>query len=270
MRHGETLASRGRSLAGWEDVPLTEHGEAQAAALRPVLAGERFDGVWCSDLRRAARHRPAGLRRADRPDRRLREMSFGALEGVHWEALEARWQQALARFEGFEPPGGETFEDLRARVLAFVDSLPPGRHLLFTHGGVVRLLSREVGEDQFVSNATVLVIDWEARRLRVAPRRRAGSRRRRLAAGRGGSMKRREFVGCGALAGVAGLTGPAAGRGGGAGTGVRGAGLRARGGDGRRAAEGDGRGAADAPAGSPRRTSRASPRWTGRGPSCAA
>jgi probable phosphoglycerate mutase len=165
VRHGETLANRGRSLAGWADVPLTEHGEAQAAALRPVLEGERFDGVWCSDLCRAAGTARLAFAAAARPDPRLREMSFGALEGVHWEALEERWQQALVRFEGFEPPGGETFEDLRARVLAFVDSLPPGRHLLFTHGGVVRLLSREVGEDQFVSNATVLVIDWEARRL---------------------------------------------------------------------------------------------------------
>ena len=165
VRHGETLANRGRSLAGWADVPLTEHGEAQAAALRPVLEGERFDGVWCSDLRRAVGTARLAFAGAARPDPRLREMSFGALEGVHWEALEQCWQQALVRFEGFEPPGGETFEDLRARVLSFVDTLPPGRHLLFTHGGVVRLLSREAGEDQFVSNGTVLVIDWEARRL---------------------------------------------------------------------------------------------------------
>jgi probable phosphoglycerate mutase len=165
VRHGETLANRGRSLAGWADVPLTERGEAQAAALRPALEGEGFDGVWCSDLRRAVDTARLAFAAAARPDARLREMSFGALEGVGWEALEERWQQALARFEGFAPPGGETFEDLRARVLSFVDALPAGRHLLFTHGGVVRLLSREVGEDQFVSNGTVLVIDWEARRL---------------------------------------------------------------------------------------------------------
>ena len=36
VRHGETPASRGRTLAGWADVPLTEHGETQAAALRPT------------------------------------------------------------------------------------------------------------------------------------------------------------------------------------------------------------------------------------------
>jgi probable phosphoglycerate mutase len=164
VRHGETPASRDRTLAGWADVPLTEHGEAQALSLRPVLAGERFDGVWSSDLARALT--TARLAWGEpRVDRRLREMSFGELEGRLWEAVDARWQEALTRFEGFAAPGGETFDQLRNRVLSFVDDLPGGRHLLFTHGGVVRLLSREVGVDHFVPTGTLLVVDWEARRL---------------------------------------------------------------------------------------------------------
>jgi probable phosphoglycerate mutase len=92
-------------------------------------------------------------------------MSFGSLEGQLWESLDARAQEALARFEGFAAPGGESFEDLRARVLSFLDGLPAGRHLVFTHGGVVRLLSREVGEERFVPTGTLLVLDWDARRL---------------------------------------------------------------------------------------------------------
>jgi len=165
VRHGETPASKGRTLAGWADVPLTDHGEAQAAALRPVLEGERFDGVWSSDLRRAVRTAVLAFAGAARPDARLREMSFGTLEGQAWETLDEKWQSALVRFEGFEPPGGETFDDLRRRVFGFVEALAPGRHLLFTHGGVVRLLSREVGADEFVSTGTLLAIDWDARRL---------------------------------------------------------------------------------------------------------
>ncbi len=50
-------------------------------------------------------------------------------------------------------------------MLSFVDSLGPGRHLLFTHGGVVRLLSREAGADSFVPTGTLLVVDWDARRI---------------------------------------------------------------------------------------------------------
>jgi len=164
VRHGETPASRGRTLAGWADVPLTEHGEDQASALRPLLAGERFEGVWSSDLRRAV----ATARLAwgePQQDARLREMGFGSLEGRLWASLEPQVEEALARFEGFAAPGGETFGDLRARVLSFLGGLPAGRHLVFTHGGVVRLLSREVGEDYFVPTGTLLVLDWDARRL---------------------------------------------------------------------------------------------------------
>jgi probable phosphoglycerate mutase len=164
VRHGETPASRDRMLAGWTNVPLTEEGERQAAALRPRLAGLAFDSVWASDLDRALR--TARLAWGEpRQDARLREMSFGGLEGQAWEALSASERDALARFSGFTAPGGESFEALRARVLSLVDSLGPGRHLLFTHGGVVRLLSREAGEDSFVPTGTLLVVDWEARRI---------------------------------------------------------------------------------------------------------
>jgi probable phosphoglycerate mutase len=164
VRHGETPASRGRTLAGWIDVPLTERGQAQAAALRAGLADREFEGVWSSDLIRAVT--TARLASGEpTPDRRLREISFGDLEGVGYTALDEGVRDALMRFEGFQAPGGESFEDLRARVLEFVDELPPGRHALFTHGGVVRMLAREVGEDRFVPTGTLVVLDWDARTL---------------------------------------------------------------------------------------------------------
>src|SRR5262249_22487808 len=148
VRHGETPASAGQILAGWSDVPLTARGEAEAAALRPVFANETFDGVWSSDLARAvATARPAWGE--PRQDRRLREIHFGRLEGRFWPELEQATLEALRVFERFAAPEGETFGDLRARVHEFVEGLGPGRHVLFTHGGVVRLLSREVGEDGF-------------------------------------------------------------------------------------------------------------------------
>jgi len=165
VRHGETPASRGRTLAGWIDVPLTARGEEEARALRPELEREPFDGVWSSDLRRAVT--TARLAWGEpRQDARLREIHFGALEGIAYETMDRGWLEGLMRFEGFEAPEGESFAQLRQRVMSFVDELPPGRHVLFTHGGVVRLLAREVGEDRFVPTGTLLVIDWETRTLR--------------------------------------------------------------------------------------------------------
>jgi 2,3-bisphosphoglycerate-dependent phosphoglycerate mutase len=164
VRHGETPSSRAQTLAGWVDVPLTEEGQAQASALRDVLAGERFESVWSSDLVRTITTARLAWGEA-RPDRRLREIHFGDLEGLSWLNLEPAHRQALERFERFTPPGGEPLEEFRTRVLAFVEELAPGRHLLFTHGGVLRLLSREAGHDRFVTTGSLLVVDWEGRRV---------------------------------------------------------------------------------------------------------
>jgi 2,3-bisphosphoglycerate-dependent phosphoglycerate mutase len=164
VRHGETTHSRDGMLAGWADVPLTPAGEEQARAVRALLAGERFAGVWTSDLARAVRTAQLAWGEA-RPDARLREMSFGVLEGHSWRTLDDSLKQALIAFSGFAPPGGETIGAMQQRVHAFLAELPPGRHLVFTHGGVIRALTRAVGEDSFLPTGSVAAIDWPARTL---------------------------------------------------------------------------------------------------------
>jgi 2,3-bisphosphoglycerate-dependent phosphoglycerate mutase len=169
VRHGETTHSRDGILAGWGDVPLTAIGENQASAVRPLLAGERFTGVWSSDLSRAVRTARLAWGEAT-PEPRLREINFGELEGHPWATLDDGLKQALSGFAGFSPPGGETIEAMRGRVGSFLAELPPGRHLLFTHGGVIRALTREVGEDAFQPTGTVVALDWTARKLLLVRR----------------------------------------------------------------------------------------------------
>ena len=159
VRHGETPASRDGVLAGWANVPLTPRGVAQAEAVRPMLEGEAFAGVWCSDLQRAmdTAHLAYG---AARPDPRLREINFGELEGHAWAALDPDVRRSFAEFNGFHPAGGESLGQVRERVHGFLAGLPGGRHLIFTHGGVIRLLTRECGHDAFVPTCTVVGLDW--------------------------------------------------------------------------------------------------------------
>ena len=164
VRHGETTHSRDGLLAGWVDVPLTAVGEAQAAAVGPLVAVERFDSVWCSDLSRAVQTAQLAWGEARR-EPRLREINFGRLEGLPWATLDDPLKQALIAFSGFSPPGGETIEAMRDRVLSFLGELPSGRHLLFTHGGVIRALTREAGEDSFQPTGSVVGLDWTARKL---------------------------------------------------------------------------------------------------------
>jgi probable phosphoglycerate mutase len=164
VRHGETTNSRDGILAGWVDIPLTERGEAQAEAVRPVLAEMEFTGVWSSDLQRAVH---TALLAWGQPvaDPRLREVNFGELEGTTWATLDPVHKKALIDFEAFNPPGGETLEEVGERVAGFLSELSPGRHLLFTHGGVIRLLTRETGQDGFVPTGTVVGIDWTHREV---------------------------------------------------------------------------------------------------------
>ena len=158
VRHAETEWSRSGRLCGWTDVALNERGRQQARALAERLVGHRFTTAWSSDLRRAVE--TARLAYVDPSiDPRLRELSFGAIEGARWSDLEPDLQVALTRFDGFAAPRGEDVNSLRRRVHAFIGGLPPGDHLIFTHGGVVRLLLREAGIDRAIGPAEVAVVN---------------------------------------------------------------------------------------------------------------
>ncbi len=160
MRHGETLWNREGRLLGWTDLPLTPEGEAQARALKGLLPPLP---AYSSDLLRARRTAElAGFR----PEATwaLREIHFGALEGALWEALEPAYKEALLRFQGFHPPGGESLEEFQERIFRFLEGLKAPA-LLFTHGGVVRAALRALGEDGLVPPGSVLVVDWPRRVL---------------------------------------------------------------------------------------------------------
>jgi probable phosphoglycerate mutase len=160
VRHGETLWNREGRLLGWTDLPLTPEGEVQARALKGLLP---LLPAYSSDLLRARRTAElAGFR----PEATwaLREIHFGALEGAPWEALEPAYKEALLRFQGFHPPGGESLDDFQERVFRFLEGLKAPA-LLFTHGGVVRAALRALGEDGLVPPGSVLVVDWPRRVL---------------------------------------------------------------------------------------------------------
>ena len=164
VRHGETVHNASRLVAGWCDPPLTPRGRAEASAVSAVLDGTRFDSVWSSDLERALE--TARLAWGEpRPDSRLREVNLGSLEGRSYDDVDPVFTRMFIEFRDFDVPGGETFGRFRARVHGFLEELPPGRHLLFVHGGVIRAVTQDLGLDRFVDNGSVVGVDWSARRL---------------------------------------------------------------------------------------------------------
>lgn len=164
MRHGETVWNAEHKLTGWADPPLTPRGETQARSLVDLLGQQSYDAVWSSDLQRARRTAELAAFGAPTEDARLREIDFGQLDGLNWHTLEPSWREVLLdRFDDFHPPGGEHASVFTRRLVEFVEELPAGRHLIFTHGGVVRQLMRLVGQDQFLPNASVVHLHWDDR-----------------------------------------------------------------------------------------------------------
>ena len=146
IRHGETDWNREGRIQGQTDVPLNDLGVKQAERLAERLTHQQFDAVYASDSERA--HRTAEIALSGRDiclDERLREISFGALEGkTHAEFTDdERRAYGAHRADPYDValPQGESWADLQMRVKAWLASLPPeGRVAAFSHGGTVRAL----------------------------------------------------------------------------------------------------------------------------------
>jgi len=164
VRHGETTFSAEKRVAGWSDPPLTDNGRRQAEALRAVIDGHDFVDVWSSDLDRAVE--TARLAWGEpRTDARLRECHFGELEGCSYGEVDTAYGEVFHRFRGFSAPGGESHRQFRERIVGFVDDLEPGRHLLVVHGGVIRVLSQDLGVDRFLQTGGLLTLEWSTPRV---------------------------------------------------------------------------------------------------------
>ncbi|TGN67939.1 histidine phosphatase family protein [Paracoccus liaowanqingii] len=143
VRHGETEWNAARRLQGQQDIALSEHGRAQALALRPVIATHAPDIAFTSDLRRAA-ETSALLGHADAvATPRLREQGLGAWEGREIAELMAEDPDAYRGWRAGTnvPARAEGWSTFRSRVeAAMLDAISSCRDvaLITCHGGVIR------------------------------------------------------------------------------------------------------------------------------------
>lgn len=122
MRHGEPAAEPGRLLGSRIDPGLSLRGRADADAAGSRLRQSIGVGlVVCSPQRRAVETALLAFpSTAIRLDEGLEEQDFGELTGLTWpEAKRRHGDRARAWKSGAAaPPGGESAEELRARVRA--------------------------------------------------------------------------------------------------------------------------------------------------------
>ena len=144
-RHAQVDPQYAGRFLGSTDVPLSDLGRLQAAALASALSNGRDDRLFVSPLRRAVQ--TAEFLQSDAQiDPDLREIDFGRWEGRSFEEISSSDENGLIdRWSSFDPefsfPGGEPLGAFVARIAEVSDRLASSRAetvLVITHGGVIR------------------------------------------------------------------------------------------------------------------------------------
>jgi broad specificity phosphatase PhoE len=172
VRHGETAWSASGRHTGWTDVPLSEAGRRQAAALATRLSGQRFVRVVSSPLARALETcRIVGLAPEPIVDPDLREWNYGVFEGRTSDEIRAEipgWTIWTADVEE-----GESVVDVGRRLDRVIGELleVDGDVAVFGHGHALRILTaRWLGLEPAdgalfeLSTATISRLGWERER----------------------------------------------------------------------------------------------------------
>ncbi|MBM9468167.1 histidine phosphatase family protein [Nakamurella leprariae] len=156
VRHGQSTWNERGLVQGQRTTPeLTDLGRAQAAATAALLAGVGVHRVLSSDLTRAWQTaeivaRVTGLRPF--ASTLLRERGLGVLEGLTTQEAADRVGETDAGDPFWRPEGGESLDDVRARVAAVLASPLvtdlDGPVAVISHGDVLRVAIADLlGED---------------------------------------------------------------------------------------------------------------------------
>jgi broad specificity phosphatase PhoE len=149
VRHGLSEWNANGTVQGQADPALSPEGRDEARRLAPLVLAEEPEAVVASDLARA--RETAELLGAGpvETDPRWRESAMGDWTGrpaaellAEPDGAFARWRQGLGR-----PPGGESFDEMRARAGAAARDLAARglrRVVVVTHGGPVRAAVAEL------------------------------------------------------------------------------------------------------------------------------
>ena len=157
-RHGQTTWNARNKICGRTDVPLTELGKQQAAALAQKTAGVGIDLIIVSPLQRAVDTAKAVSAVCGAPivtDDRLIEQDYGIYEGL--DRKDSGFQ-ANKRMFAFRYPNGESMMQLAGRVYGLLEDVKKQYAdktvLLVCHNGICRVIHsyfRDMTNEEFAS-----------------------------------------------------------------------------------------------------------------------
>jgi probable phosphoglycerate mutase len=169
-RHGRTAWNAAGRYQGRSDPPISGDGVADAEDLARALRDRKPASIVASPARRAMMTAEIVAARLGVPcvqvDGRLVEIAYGAWEGLTQVEVKARWPDQLRLWKRspgtMRFPGGESLEEARERLLAFVAGSPVlksarGPVLAVGHGGLIRLAMLEATGSPLADYRGVLV-----------------------------------------------------------------------------------------------------------------
>lgn len=160
IRHGETDWNKERRIQGHSDVHLNAIGLEQADKLAAFLARERFSKIYTSDLKRAYDTAFRLSQATGSPLEalvRLRERSYGELEGLSYEEVRERMQHAgedetLLGFESIDAIQDRAFSCLSELVQNHTEEAIA----VISHGGYINSFLYRISNGQMGTGITRL------------------------------------------------------------------------------------------------------------------
>ena len=173
MRHGETDANRTECFAASDEIPLTEVGRGQALQVARRLEAEFRPRHLLSSPFARARETSEIIAGALAMEMEIlegiHERNFGCLRGHPY----ARMFEMMASDPAYDfnkpwtwsPPGGESLEDVRRRVVAALEGVRGrlGDVVVVCHGAVMQALAAHLNgswnEVSIPGNCGIIVIE---------------------------------------------------------------------------------------------------------------
>ena len=169
LRHGQSQWNLENRFTGWEDVPLTEQGIAEAKVAGQLMKKNKvhIDVIFSSVLQRATKTAELAIKEMNleqfwsdgqllmTKDQSLNERDYGDLVGLNKEETANKYGKEQVhiwrRSYDVSPPGGESLENVVTRVKPyFVNFIEPkiseGQNILIVaHGNSLRATMIQVG-----------------------------------------------------------------------------------------------------------------------------
>lgn len=155
VRHGQTLWNADMRFQGTSDIQLSDLGVRQAEMLADRFKDIKLDAIYSSDLNRAFNTAKIVAQKHELQvvaKEKLREICFGAWEGLNREQIEKKWPGKLKEF--FENPlsrcipEGENFSDVQQRAYKCFDEIinshKKSKLLIVAHGGTINTILAEI------------------------------------------------------------------------------------------------------------------------------